>query len=120
MAEQTYDWNPEKRDFGMRVLTDFIARVERIAPRDAALLVMCRSGGRSATAVDLLCDAGFTRGFQILDGVEGDRIGEAGASLRVHASRTAERTRAAPGHVNLTRSGCSDHDFLDPSDGAEP
>jgi rhodanese-related sulfurtransferase len=79
VAEQTYSWDPEKRDFGMRALPDFNARVERITSRDATLLVMCRSGGRSAAAVDLLSDAGFTRVFQILDGFEGDRVGEAGS-----------------------------------------
>jgi rhodanese-related sulfurtransferase len=79
VAEQTYHWEPEKRTFPMRVLADFTARVERITSRDATLLVMCRSGGRSAAAVDMLSEAGFTRVFQILDGFEGDPVGEAGS-----------------------------------------
>jgi rhodanese-related sulfurtransferase len=120
MAEQTYDWNPEKRDFGMRVLTDFIARVERIAPRDAALLVMCRSGGRSAIAVGLLSDAGFTRVFQILDGVEGDRVGEEGSVFAGQRLTNGWTNSGCPCSYELDAERLLWSEVLDPSGGAAP
>jgi len=58
----------------MRLLPDFIARVEQIAKRDDTLLVMCRSGSRSAQAVALLQQAGFGHVFDISDGMEGDLV----------------------------------------------
>ena len=37
-------------------------------------MVMCRSGGRSAMAVNLLAKAGFTNVYNIIDGMEGDAV----------------------------------------------
>lgn len=42
---------------------------------------MCRSGGRSAAAVNLLAGAGFTNVYNITDGMEGDKGGRPGKSL---------------------------------------
>jgi len=38
------------------------------------ILVMCRSGGRSAMAVNALAKAGFTKVHNIIDGFEGDKV----------------------------------------------
>ena len=35
---------------------------------------MCRSGGRGAKAVNLLAKAGYTKVYNIYDGLEGDTI----------------------------------------------
>ena len=35
---------------------------------------MCRSGGRSAMAVNALAKAGFTKVYNIIDGFEGDKV----------------------------------------------
>jgi len=35
---------------------------------------MCRSGGRSAIAVNLLAQAGFKNVYNIVDGMEGDTV----------------------------------------------
>jgi hypothetical protein len=37
-------------------------------------MVMCRSGGRSAMAVNMLAEAGFTNVYNITDGMEGDTV----------------------------------------------
>lgn len=74
LAAQSYEWDSTKGHFPMRPLTDFISRVKEIAKADDTLLVMCRSGGRSAMAVNLLAKAGFKNVFQILDGMEGDTV----------------------------------------------
>ena len=35
---------------------------------------MCRSGGRSALAVNQLAKAGFVNAYNIIDGMEGDKV----------------------------------------------
>ena len=38
------------------------------------ILAMCRSGGRSAIAANLLAQAGFTNVYNVVDGMEGDAV----------------------------------------------
>ena len=52
----------------------FVNLVREIAQPTDTLLVMCRSGGRGAKAVDLLAAAGFTKVYNIVDGMEGDTV----------------------------------------------
>jgi len=75
-AAQIYEWDAGKRQFPMKVLPDFVARVSQVAKPDDTILVMCRSGGRSAMAVNLLAKAGFTGVYQITDGMEGDAVAD--------------------------------------------
>ena len=41
---------------------------------------MCRSGGRSAKAVNKLAKAGYKNVYQIYDGFEGDKLNDPGNS----------------------------------------
>ena len=70
----TYQWDSEKKQFPAHPLPDFVARVQRVAAPDDTLMVMCRSGGRSAMAVNLLAQAGFKNVYNIIDGMEGDKV----------------------------------------------
>jgi len=74
LAAQTYQWDAEKRQFPMKPLPDFVSRVSEVAKPDDMLMVMCRSGGRSAIAVNRLAEAGFTHVYNITDGMEGDTV----------------------------------------------
>ena len=74
LMAQSYVWDSETRQFPMRLLSDFVSRVEKIAKPDDTLLVMCRSGNRSAQAVSLLKEAGFRNVYNISDGMEGDLV----------------------------------------------
>jgi rhodanese-related sulfurtransferase len=56
----------------MRLLADFVTRVKKVAKPDDTLLVMCRSGHRSAQAGNLLAEAGFRSVYNIPDGMERD------------------------------------------------
>jgi rhodanese-related sulfurtransferase len=56
----------------MKPLSDFVSRVKQIAKPDATILITCRSGGRSAMAVNALAKAGFKNVHNIIDGMEGD------------------------------------------------
>ncbi|MDH4073790.1 MAG: rhodanese-like domain-containing protein, partial [Gammaproteobacteria bacterium] len=79
VAAQSYQWDAEKKQFPMQLLPDFVARVRMVADPDDVVLVMCRSGTRSAIAVNLLAKAGFTNVYNITDGMEGDTVKEPGS-----------------------------------------
>lgn len=53
---------------------DFVSQVKRDYKADDTILVMCRSGGRSAIAVNLLAEAGFKNVYNVTDGFEGDTV----------------------------------------------
>ena len=76
IATQSYEWDAEKKKFPMKILPDFVSRVRQIAKPDQTIFIMCRSGGRSAIAVNLLAKAGFTRAYNIVDGMEGDAVND--------------------------------------------
>jgi len=74
VAAQLYEWDAEKKQFPMKPLADFVSRVSEVAKPDDTLMVMCRSGGRGAIAVNLLAQAGFKQVYNIIDGMEGDVV----------------------------------------------
>ena len=71
---QTHEWNAEKGYFAFHPNPDFLSQAKEVAGSEDTILVMCRSGGRSAMAVNMLAEAGFTNVYQITDGMEGDVI----------------------------------------------
>lgn len=38
------------------------------------MILMCRSGKRSAKAANMLADAGYTKVYSVVDGYEGDKV----------------------------------------------
>ena len=52
----------------------FVSEIKQHYKVTDKLLVMCRSGGRSAVAVNLLAKAGFKEVYNIVDGFEGDVV----------------------------------------------
>jgi rhodanese-related sulfurtransferase len=73
---QVYTWDSAKQRFPMKANPDFITGVNKIARVSDTLFVMCRSGGRSAMAVNQLAAAGFKNVYNIIDGMEGDAVGD--------------------------------------------
>lgn len=71
-------WDDKKRTFKLDLNSGFVAEVEKrladkgMAGRDAKIIVLCRSGDRSAKAADLLAKSGFTNVYSVIDGYEGD------------------------------------------------
>lgn len=65
---------------GLQPNPDFVAEVERLLAakglaKNATVVVMCRTGRRSALAANLLASAGFSRVYTVVDGYEGDGEG---------------------------------------------
>ena len=71
---QTYQWDASKRKLPMKLNPDFVSQVKEVAKPTDTILVMCRSGGRSALAVNQLAEAGFRNVYNIIDGMEGDSV----------------------------------------------
>jgi rhodanese-related sulfurtransferase len=74
LAFQTHRWNEEKGYFDVAPNPQFVSQVMEWAQPSDVLLVMCRSGGRSAMAVNVLAQAGFEYAYNIIDGMEGDLV----------------------------------------------
>ena len=88
LAFQTYQWDAAKGYFAVQPNPDFIALVkDQFTPEDT-LLITCRSGGRSAVAVNLLAENGFEHVYNITDGMEGDAVNEPGSPE--HGKRTID------------------------------
>ncbi len=95
-AFQTYDWNASMGIFGMAPNPDFVARVKEWAKATDTLLVMCRSGTRSAMAVNLLAQAGYTKAYNVVDGLEGDKVDDPASPLHGKRARNGWKNSGNP------------------------
>jgi len=77
----TTGWDEKKHRYLRADNRNFVADVEarlqqKGLTKDDTVILMCRSGKRSAPAADKLADAGFTRVYSVVDGYEGDKAKE--------------------------------------------
>lgn len=72
-------YNAEKGTYMLEMNPDFIfdfmdyADEHGVTP-ETPIILMCRSGSRSARAADALAEMGYTRVFSLVDGFEGDKV----------------------------------------------
>lgn len=74
-------WDDKKHNYKEVVNPNFVAEVDarRAAKglgKDDTVILMCRSGNRSAEAANWLADAGYTHVYSVVDGYEGDKAKE--------------------------------------------
>ena len=74
--DQSYVWDAEKQHFPMVPNPDFVKNIKELFQSDDILLITCRSGDRSAIAVNELAKAGYTNAYTITDGVEGGIVND--------------------------------------------
>ena len=74
LGYQSYRWDEKKGYYDLDVNPHFVAQVREFYEPDETILIMCRSGGRSAMAVNILVQAGYTDAWNITDGMEGDLV----------------------------------------------
>lgn len=79
------EWDGGKNAFKLVQNSGFVGDVKsRLAAKglgsDDVVILMCRSGDRSAAAANLLARAGFTRVYSVVEGFEGD-LGKDGRRL---------------------------------------
>jgi rhodanese-related sulfurtransferase len=71
---QTHQWDADHRKLLMTENQEFLPQVKEVFKSTDTILVICRSGGRSAEVVNLLAGAGFQNAYTIIDGMEGDEV----------------------------------------------
>ena len=98
----SYEWDTAKKQFPTRPLPDFVARVQQVAKPDDTLMVMCRSGGRSAIAVNMLAAAGFKNVHNIIDGMEGDVVDDPASVFRGQRLKNGWKNSGCPWTYELT------------------
>jgi rhodanese-related sulfurtransferase len=76
IAFVTYQRKDRKFTYAPKMNAAFVDQVREIAQAGDVLLVTCRSGGRGAMAVNQLAAAGFTKAYNIVDGIEGDTVND--------------------------------------------
>ena len=79
LAFVSYERTAGQTNHSVHPNPDFVDEVKGMAEPDDTLLVTCRSGGRGAMAVNRLAAAGFTKAFNIVDGIEGDKVDDPGS-----------------------------------------
>jgi len=73
----TGKWNKEKMEYDLQDNPDFEPQAKKIFTNTDTIMVMCRSGHRSAASVNRLTKAGFSNVYSIVDGFSGDKIKDA-------------------------------------------
>lgn len=69
-----YVWDEQQKALPWSLNPDFVELVKEHFSLEDTLLVTCRSGGRAAMAINMLAPEGFTKAYNILDGMEGSRV----------------------------------------------
>lgn len=73
---QSYEWDSTKQRLPMQLNPEFIPQLMEVARPFDTFLVMCRSGGRGALAVNKMAEAGFKNVYNVTDGMEGDFVND--------------------------------------------
>ena len=75
--DNMYLWDEKKGVFKLEQNSGFMTEIEQRLKQkgldsNAKIIVMCRSGDRSAKAADLLAKSGYKNVYSVVDGYEGD------------------------------------------------
>jgi rhodanese-related sulfurtransferase len=80
LAFVKYQWDAARDQPVVEPNSDFVSSVKSRYRSTDTILVTCRSGGRSAMAVNALAKAGFMEAYNIIDGMEGDKVDDPGSA----------------------------------------
>lgn len=69
-------FDPAKKAYPLAMNPKFVGEMKRRHALSDTLVLMCRSGHRSAAAANTLIAAGFTDVYSMVDGYEGDKIAD--------------------------------------------
>ncbi|MCM0756755.1 rhodanese-like domain-containing protein [Desulfovibrio aminophilus] len=67
-------WDTEKKSMPLVDNPAFVSTMKKLHKPGDTLILMCRSGHRSAKAIAKLAEAGFTNVYNMIDGFEGDKV----------------------------------------------
>jgi rhodanese-related sulfurtransferase len=97
----TGKWDGEKKDYELQDNPDFELAAKSKFSQTDTILVMCRSGHRSAASVNRLTKAGFTNVYNIVDGFEGDKIKDEESYLDGKRMKNGWKNSGAPWTYDL-------------------
>jgi rhodanese-related sulfurtransferase len=92
----TYERKDGKTTYGPRPNPNFVEEIRTLAGPTDTLLLMCRSGDRSARAVDELAAAGFATVYTVTDGMEGDKVDDPGSVFHGKRMRNGWKNTGLP------------------------
>ena len=101
-----YQWDADKKDLVYEINPDFNSTVKALFALNDTLLVTCRSGDRSAQAVNLLAKAGFMNMYTIIDGMEGDKVVDPGSVYNGKRMRNGWKNSGLPWTYDLNPELC--------------
>ena len=78
-----------------------IAEVRKKFGAQDTIFIMCRSGGRSAAAVNALAEAGFKSAYTVIDGFEGDTVEDSTSYFHGKRVRNGWKNSGAPWTYDL-------------------
>jgi rhodanese-related sulfurtransferase len=75
----TTGWNDKKHRYNRKKNNNFVADMDKALKKKGltkndTVILMCRSGKRSAGAVNVLAANGYTKVYTVVDGFEGDKV----------------------------------------------
>jgi len=79
LVNDTSEYDPKLKHYRLEPNSDFATAIASIvekhglAQNNATLILMCRSGDRSAKAANLLAKVGYKKVYSVIDGFEGDK-----------------------------------------------
>lgn len=94
---------PIREKIAMTPNPDFVTQVKARYNSETPLLLMCRSGARSASAVNKLSKAGFTKVYNIIDGFEGDNVTDKESPHFGKRTKNGWKNSTAPWTYDLDR-----------------
>jgi len=71
-----YTWNFERDEYLAVPNQEFLSSAKNVYSPTDTILVTCRSGERSAIAVNMLANGGFVNAYNVIDGFEGDKVND--------------------------------------------
>lgn len=92
----TGKWDSEKKDYVLEDNPAFETHAKKLFGLDDTILVMCRSGHRSAASVNRLTKVGFTNVYNIIDGFECDKISDEDSVFNGKRTKNAWKNSFAP------------------------
>ena len=81
--------------------SNFISEIKKHYRPVDKIFIMCRSGGRSAKAVDLLAKTGFKDVYNVIDGFEGDTVKDSNSYYKGKRVKNGWKNSGAPWTYNL-------------------
>lgn len=96
-----YEWHEDRRRYSAEPNPDFMTDAQELLSPDDTILAMCRSGGRSAMAVNMLAQAGYQNVYNIFDGMEGDTVDDPESAYHGKRMRNGWKNAGLPWTYDL-------------------